>query len=151
MPRIIHLAFAGPLLALAIAAQPSSNGYLLAGAGSRDAKLISEGAIGGEWVIAKGVGVGAELGLQAGHDSFGYLSANGYYHFGRGRLDPFVTGGYTLAFSLFGERANAYNFGGGINFRLWRRLGLRGELRDIRAPGISSPNFWAVRGGLVFR
>jgi hypothetical protein len=151
MSRIIPLASAGLLVSLVMAAQPSSNGYMVAGAGSRDSKLTSEGAVGGEWVIAKGVGVGGELGLQAGHDSFGFLSANGYYHFGRGRLDPFVTGGYTLAFSLFGARANAGNFGAGINFRLWRRLGLRGELRDIVAPGVSSPNFWAVRGGLVFR
>ncbi len=145
----------GFLFCIAMAAQPSSNGYLVAGVGARDSKLISEAAVGGEWVIGKGVGIGGELGAQAGHESFGFFSANGHYHLAAAsnhrRFDPFVTGGYTLAFSLFGGHANAFNAGGGINFRLWRRLGLRAELRDIVVPNISSPNFLVFRGGLVFR
>ncbi len=147
--------FLGFLFCASMAAQPSSNGYLVAGAGARDSKLISEAAAGGEWVIGKGFGIGGELGAEAGHDSFGFFSANGYYHLAAAthqtRIDPFVTGGYTLAFSLFGGRADAFNAGGGINFWLWRRLGLRAEFRDIVANSISSPNFWVFRGGLAFR
>jgi hypothetical protein len=136
----------------AAVAQPSSNGYLVAGAGVRDAKAISEAAVGGEWVIGKGVGVGGEVGAVAGHETFGFLSANGYYHLTRqGRFDPFVTAGYTLGFSVFGGAGSAFNAGGGINFWLWRRLGLRAEFRDIVAHGDPSPNFWVFRGGILFR
>jgi hypothetical protein len=136
----------------AAVAQPSSNVYLVAGAGARDAKAISEAALGGEWVIGKGVGLGGEVGAVLGHESFGFLSPNGSYHFmHQGRFDPFVTAGYTFGFSVFGGVGSAFNAGGGINFWLWRRLGLRTELRDIVVPGNASPNFWVFRGGLAFR
>jgi hypothetical protein len=155
MQRHHLIPLAGLLCGAAIAAQPSSNGYLVAGAGARDSKLISEAALGGEWVIGKGFGVGGELGAEAGHDSFGYFSANGTYHLAAAtaqrKLDPFVTGGYTFGFSLFGHNASLFNVGGGINFWLWRRVGLRAEVRDIVAHGDNSPNFLVFRGGLAFR
>ncbi len=143
---------AGFVVCAAAVAQPSSNGYLVAGAGVRDSKAISEAAVGGEWVIAKGVGLGGEIGAVAGHDSFGFVSANGYYHLiHHGRFDPFVTAGYTLGFSLFGGSGSAFNAGGGINFRLWRLLGLRAEFRGIVVPGNNSPNFAIFRGGIMLR
>jgi hypothetical protein len=139
----------------ALVAQPSSNGYLVAGAGARDQKLISEAAVGGEWVFGKGFGVGGEIGAVAGHESFGMFSANGYYHLAAAshqrKFDPFVTGGYTLGFSIFGGTGSAFNAGGGINFWLWRRLGLRAEFRDVVVHGNSSPNFAVFRGGILFR
>jgi hypothetical protein len=152
MTRPNSLLCAAILFCAAAVAQPSSNGYLVAGAGARDQKLISEAAVGGEWVIGKGFGVGGEIGAVAGHESFGFFSPNGYYHLTRhGKLDPFVTGGYTLGFSIFGGAGSAFNAGGGINFWLWRRLGLRAEFRDIVVHGNPSPNFAVFRGGLLFR
>jgi hypothetical protein len=148
------------ILFCAAVAQPSSNGYLVAGAGARDQKLITEGAAGGEWVIGKGFGVGGELGAVAAH-GFAMFSANGYYHLAAAshqrKFDPFVTGGYTLGLRfqslIFGGPANEnlFNAGGGINFWLWRRLGLRAEFRDIVAHGQPSPNFWVFRGGILLR
>lgn len=136
----------------AAVAQPSSNGYLVAGAGARDGKAISEAAVGSEWVIGKGVGFGGEVGAVAGHETFGFVSVNGYYHLiHHGKFDPFVTAGYTLGFSLFGATGSAFNAGGGINFWLWRRVGLRAEFRDVVVPGNSPPNFAIFRGGIMLR
>jgi hypothetical protein len=63
-----------------IAAAQSSNGYVIGGAGTYSSKLITQAAIGGEMVLGKGIGAGRELGFIAGHDSFGFLSPNAYYH-----------------------------------------------------------------------
>ena len=45
-------------------------------------------------VFGKGIGAGGELGFIAGHDSFGFLSLNGYYHLAHNgatrKLDPFL-------------------------------------------------------------
>jgi hypothetical protein len=76
---------------------------------------------GGLSLIYKGLGVGWEIGyLTAARylkDGFGILSANGSYHFSRasgsGKLVPFGTGGYSLAFRS--RTANGFNFGGGVN------------------------------------
>jgi hypothetical protein len=139
----------------------SSNGYVIGGAGSYSSKLITQAAIGGEMVFGKGIGAGGELGFIAGHDSFGFLSLNGYYHFAHKgatqKFDPFVTGGYTLAFDpliIFGSRSNSNgaNIGLGLNYWFLRHLGVRAEFRDIVLPG-NSPgvNSWGIRGGIAFR
>jgi hypothetical protein len=140
----------------------SSNGYAIGGAGSYSAKLISQAAIGGEMVFGKGTGAGGELGFIAGHDSFGFLSVNGYYHLAHKgaaqKLDPFLTGGYTLAFdplaAALGARGseNGANAGFGLSYWFLRHLGVRAEFRDIVIPR-SSPmaNYWGIRGGIAFR
>ena len=139
----------------------SSSGYAIGGAGSYSSKLITQAAIGGEMVFGKGIGAGGELGFIAGHDSFGFLSLNAYYHLvhhgARQKLDPFVTGGYTLAFDpliLFGTRSNSNgaNIGVGLNYWFLHHLGVRAEFRDIMLPG-NSPgvNSWGIRGGIAFR
>src|ERR1019366_1210151 len=98
---VISLTLMANFTGVAATAQ-SSNGYLIGGVGSYSSKLISQAAIGGEMVFGKGIGAGGELGFIAGHDSFGFLSLNGYYHLlhngAKRKLDPFLTGGYTLAF-----------------------------------------------------
>jgi hypothetical protein len=144
-----------------IATAQSSNGYAIGGVGSYSSKLISQAAIGGEMVFGKGIGAGGELGFIAGHDSFGFLSLNVYYHLAHHgvtqKLDPFLTGGYTLAFdplAAFGPRAasNGANTGFGLNYWFLRHLGVRGEFRDIAIPG-NSPGVssWGIRGGIAFR
>jgi hypothetical protein len=144
-----------------VATAQSSNGYMIGGVGSYSSKLISQAAIGGEMFFGKGVGAGAELGFIAGHNSFGFLSVNGYYHLAHNgatrKLDPFLTGGYTLAFDplvLFGSRSasNGANLGAGLNYWFLHHLGVRAEFRDILIPGNSpSPSSWGIRGGIAFR
>ena len=127
-----------------IATAQSPNGYVIGGVGSYSSKLISQAAIGGEVVFGKGLGAGSEVGFIAGHDSFGFLSLNGYYHFVHNgstrKLDPFLTGGYTLAFDpliLFGSRShsNGANIGLGLSYWFcapcWRACRIPG----YRAPG----------------
>ncbi len=66
-------------VAATFAAAQSSNGYVLGGAGTYSSKLITQAAIEvGEMVFGKGIGAGGEVGFIAGHDSFGFLSLNGY-------------------------------------------------------------------------
>lgn len=138
----------------------SSNGYVIGGVGSYTSKLVTQAAIGGEMVFGKGIGAGGELGFIAGHDSFGFVSLNGYYHPAHHgaaqKFDPFFTGGYTLAFDLLplgpATSANGANLGAGFNYWFVRHLGIRAEFRDIVIPG-SSPaaNHWGIRGGFTFR
>jgi hypothetical protein len=140
----------------------SSNGYAIGGVGSYNSKLITQAALGGEMVFGKGFGAGGELGFVGGHTSFGFLSANGYYHFlphgSSQKLDPFVTGGYTYAFDplagLTGSTvgANGVNFGLGLHYWFLHHLGVRAEFRDLLLHGTAStPNFWGFRAGLAIR
>jgi hypothetical protein len=127
-----------------------SNGYVLAGAGSLDSKLIGHAAVGGEYVFGKGVGLGAEIGLIVGHSSFAAFSINGYYHLPNSsierKLDPFITGGYTAAADLFSS-SNIGNVGLGLNYWFHRHLGVRAEFRDFVSSGGQAPVF---RGGIAF-
>lgn len=74
------------------------------------------------------------------------------YHFVHGKdikLDPFVTGGYTLMFR--NGHVNLFNFGGGLNCWFSHRLGVRLELRDqVHRDGVSV-HYWGGRIGLAFR
>ncbi len=128
----------------------SSNGYIVAGAGSRHGKLISQAAFGGESVIHKRIGVGAEIGAIAGHQSFATFSANGYYHppvTNRERVvDPFITAGYTAAVGLLGFEGNLVNFGGGVVYWFRRRIGLRVEFR-----GFEPARIYGFRAGITIR
>jgi hypothetical protein len=134
-----------------IALAQSSNGYLIAGAGSLDHKLISHGALGGELVIGQGFGVGGEIGVVAGHYSFAAFSINGYYHLLHSalprKLDVFITGGYTAESRLFGF-ANIGNAGLGLNYWFHRHLGVRAEFRDFVTGDGQAAVF---RGGIEFR
>jgi hypothetical protein len=130
----------------------NSNGYLLAGAGSVDSKLIGHAAVGGEKVFKKGIGVGAEIGLITGHSSFAVFSVNGYYHIPNStidrKLDPFITGGYTGATNVVSAGSNLGNVGVGLNYWFRRHFGVRAEFRDFVSGGDQVPVF---RGGITFR
>ena len=87
-----------------------------------------------DFVIYKGVGVGAAIGaLGASGGAFALADVNPSYHFtslGRSRKwVPFVTGGYTRAGGReWGE--NWFNFGGGLDYWLRSTKALRLEVRD---------------------
>ncbi len=140
----------------ATASAQSGIGYINAGVGSRSGSSTAEFAAGGELVIASTVGIGAELGFFSEHGSFGFLNLNGsvhlFRHAAKGRIDPFITGGYTRASDLLAS-GNGANFGVGLNYWLTHRFGIRAEFRDmVFSSGLpSSVNYWAIRGGIAFR
>jgi hypothetical protein len=112
---------------------------------------------GGEGILGKGIGIGAELGVLAqpryfGDSALGVVSLNPYYHFYRGdrrQVDPFVTGGYTLIFRS--GHANLANLGGGLHYWFRSRLGIRLEFRDHLNTSGTISHFWGFRAGLAFR
>ncbi len=109
---------------------------------------------GGEIVAAGLIGVGGELGALTHSGSFrdtlGVLSINGYGHIPtEGRIDPYVTGGYSLFFRS--GTASGGNFGVGVNMRLLAKLGLKLEFRDhVISSGGRANHWWQGRVGVTF-
>jgi hypothetical protein len=112
---------------------------------------------GGEVMVYRGLGLGAELGYLAPWRSFsdglGVFSPNVSYHLlpaaGDGKVEPFVTGGYTLLFRS--GTVNGFNFGGGINYWLKEHVGLRFEVRDNVGVDGATTHFVGFRVGVAFR
>ncbi|MBZ5545458.1 MAG: hypothetical protein LAO07_17560 [Acidobacteriia bacterium] len=118
---------------------------------------------GGEVFVQKGLGLGVEFGYAAPEWSFGRIgigigSANASYHFfgkkNQRRVEPFITGGYSL---YFGDRTafeSGFNLGGGINLWMARHVGLRLDVRDqdhINQFRSQFTRFVAFRVGFTFR
>lgn len=112
---------------------------------------------GGEGLVYKGLGVGGEIGYafpgESPDNGLGIASVNGSYHFknasASGKVVPFVTGGYTLLFRS--ATANAFNFGGGVNYWFKERLGLRLEFRGHVPERNEISQVYGFRIGLSFR
>lgn len=119
---------------------------------------------GGQVFVHEGLGVGVEFayagpdwGFGTG-DAVGVGSANASYHFfgkkNRRRVEPFVTGGYSL---YFGDRTafeSGFNVGGGVNLWMAKHVGLRLEARDqdhIEYFHSQFTRFVAFRVGVTFR
>jgi len=142
-----------------LGAQPS-NGYVFFAPGGvtccQNTSMTLQFGGGGEAVLWRGVGIGAEISALGttqyfGDTVVGVLSPNGYYHFQHGKdikFDPFVTGGYSLLFRS--GHANFANFGGGLTYWFHRRLGARLEIRDQLNTTGTITHFWGVRFGLAF-
>ena len=131
-------------------------GYVVGGAGVTSGNGSSVGifsvAGGGEGLVYKGLGLGAEVGylgpFEAGGDGFGIFSVNPAYHFtSKSKLAPFITGGYSLAFR--NGTSSGGNFGGGVQYWMKDHLGLRFEVRD-HIFSSDSPHFVQFRVGLTF-
>jgi hypothetical protein len=156
--RLLWLSLAILVLGSAPATAQNSHGYLFAApggvsvAGRTDSTLQFGG--GGELLLARGFGLGGEIGALSPSGNLGgtvgLLSGNAYYHFGsKRRIDPYITGGYSLFFR--GNTANSGNFGAGVNLWLWKSLGLKVEFRDhVASPGGVTAHWWGVRFGLNF-
>ncbi len=138
-------------------AQSLSHGYVLAAPGTSNNDefgTVLKVGVGGEYVFDNGVGVGGEvagMGLEDFHFGFGLASVNGSYHIPRedSKIDPFITGGYTVAFP---GSANLFNVGGGVNWWVRSRLGVRLEVRDHVYTGSSAALHVVTFGvGLTFR
>lgn len=110
--------------------------------------------VGGEGIFGNGIGLGAEIGyvaqLKDWGDGFGLFSINGAYHFkNSSKVIPFVTGGYSGFFR--GGYANGFNFGGGVNYWMKERVGLRFEFRDQVPGNTDAGHFYEIRFGVTFR
>jgi hypothetical protein len=111
---------------------------------------------GGEGLIYKGLGLGAEVGYLTPFrdlgNGIGILSTNVSYHFVRPgsnqKLVPFATGGFSLAFRR--GASGGGNFGGGVQYWVRPHLGLRFEFRD-HVFSSDTPHFYGFRVGLSFR
>jgi hypothetical protein len=111
---------------------------------------------GGEALIARGFGIGAELGYfararDAGH-GYGLGSLNLSYHFGgrdpEQKTVPFITAGGSAVFHG-GRTQGGANIGGGIQYWMRERLGLRFEYRSHIFSSDSS-HAYEFRFGLAF-
>jgi hypothetical protein len=111
---------------------------------------------GGDRLIYRGVGLGAELGnvSPVGFGNLGIFSANASYNFGARdssrKTIPFVTGGYSVKFRDDEDSGGGVNIGGGVQYWASNRVGLRVEFRDHHFfKGVL--NSYGVRLGITFR
>lgn len=162
MQRVVMVASFFVLVQAAAFGQTSSEprgwGYGFGGVGG-----TSEGSVvtlhvggGGEGLVYKGLGLGAEVGYLSPFedlgDGIGILSTNVSYHFVRPKtnqkLVPFVSGGFSLAFK--NGTSGGGNFGGGAQYWLRPHLGLRFEFRD-HIFSSDTPHLYGFRVGVSFR
>ncbi len=112
---------------------------------------------GGEATFYKGLGIGAELGylvpIENMSSGLGLASINAVYIFrskGKAKLEPFLTGGGTLGFAS-GGAFGGINFGGGVQYWMRKRVGLRIEFRDHVPTESYSSHLFEGRVGFAFR
>jgi hypothetical protein len=130
-------------------------GYVFGGVGGQsesNAASLHVGG-GGEGLLYKGFGIGGEIGyfapFERAGDGFGLGSVNVGYHFNPSqKVVPFVTGGYSVAFRT--RSSSGGNFGGGVNYWMKDKVGLRFEFRD-HIFSSDSPHTYSFRVGLNFR
>ncbi len=128
-----------------------------AAVGDSGATATLQVGVGGERLVYKGLGAGGEIGyiwsMTERSSGIGVGSGNASYHFrtaaSGGRIDPFLTGGYSIAFRS--DVASGFNVGGGIDYWFKERVGLRLEVRDHVFPAFRNMNLIGVRIGLTFR
>jgi hypothetical protein len=154
-----HILYCFLLCACATTAAPcafaQSYGYGFVGATIGD-QTPGNGAfrygIGGSWAVIPRVALGGDVGGIRDGGSGVIASGNLSLHL-RGRVesgfDPFFTGGITGA--RFGRETGVYgNIGGGMNYWVRPRLGVRVEFRGY--PGGEDLNsFSEFRFGISFR
>jgi len=119
--------------------------------------------LGGEVFGRRGFGMGAEVGYAGQDWSFsgngvGVGSLNASYHFlgtkNYRKVEPFLSGGYSL---YFGDRTafqHGLNLGGGVNIWVVKHAALRLEIRDqeqINYFHSQLTRFVAFRVGMTFR
>lgn len=137
-------------------AQSAVLGYVIAGPAGVSGWLGPRNSVhvagGGEFGFDV-LGVGGELGYWT--SGLGMASVNGSVSpTKRGSVRktiPFLTAGYTTGFTFEGS-FNAWNLGGGANYWISARRGLRVDFRDhIRPDERGTVHYWSIRAGLAFR
>ncbi|MBI3896344.1 MAG: hypothetical protein HY313_10495 [Acidobacteria bacterium] len=169
MQRFVSLSLFLLLSPILAQAQEGQTPQFMANATFAPSAVISSGEAtstfyfggGGEGLIYKGLGAGADIGYLFPKSDFkegvGLLSTNGYYHFftegSSQKLVPFATAGYSLGFRE--GTANLVNFGGGVDYWFHEKAALRLEVRDNVWPGECrcdpSVHFLMFRVGVVGR
>jgi len=135
-------------------------GFIAVGgtAGDGSATTLHYGG-GGERLIYRGLGLGAELGNVTPIGDFGHglgiFSATASYSFGgrqsSRRITPFVSGGYSLKFRDDDDSGGGINIGGGVQYWASPRVAVRMEFRRDHHFSKGVLNFYGVRLGLAFR
>jgi len=119
-------AFAGPVV-VPQSAFTRWNGDFTHVGGGGEGRITDRFALGGE------IGVLAPVTNQYAMTT-GLASVTPAFHFvhrdSRRKFDPFVGGGVSLLFASGGSGGIAVHYGGGMNYWLRRRFGLRFEFRD---------------------
>ncbi len=107
--------------------------------------------------VWKGLGPTVEIGALGpkthfGDGVFGVFSPGATYYFRRGneqKLEPFLSGGYSL---IFRDGHDNLGFvGAGANYWFSKAAGLRLEFRDHIHGGYQATHFWGFRVGFSFR
>ena len=147
------------LLPLSLIAQNNEyrgQGYLFFAPGALTGSGNTQGTFhiggGGEGFLYRGLAGGAEIGYLASWkgEGIGVLSLDSSLHFNRrAKLSPFVTGGYSLLFRS--GHANGVNFGGGVNWWIGERMGIRLEFRDHFQTQFTDIHYPGFRIGFAFR
>jgi len=165
MARILLGALAALIASLpAIAQAPSSYLYVFGGpvvvpkssytrwngdfihvGGGGEGRLTDRFALGGEAGVFTPITnqYAATTGQVSGTPAIHFLSRHT-----KSKVDPFVDGGVSLLFGRGG--ALAVHYGGGMNYWLTRRIGLRVEFRHHIWSEESPVNMIGLRLGLVF-
>ena len=150
--------YAAILLFLSTCVNPAASGQSLGyafGAVGRETGYSNylHGGIGGDWIIWKGLGVGGEVGglvnRRAGAPNLALLSGNVSYHLPVSTIDPFVTAGISTV-TTGGSADLLTNWGGGANWWLRPRIGLRLEFRD-HVWSAGARHLTEFRFGIAFR
>ncbi|MBO0858244.1 MAG: hypothetical protein J2P21_07250 [Chloracidobacterium sp.] len=129
--------------------------YLVGGLGHFPGANTFQVGGGFDTYVYKGLALGGELSETLGGALGGnatILSASGNYHFlnldKTGRFDPFATGGYSRFFITNNiSDFNTLNLGGGLNYWMSQKFGVRFDLSDHINGRLS---FIGLRGGIVF-
>ena len=131
--------------------------YFAPGASSPSSVAYAHVGAGGEGFFTRNLGAGVELGyltpMRSWSDGIGTLSPDLVARFRakdkNHKLEPFVTGGYTLFFRS--GSACGVNFGGGVNYWFNNNVGLRLEVRDNVWTQNGTIHFVDFRVGVTFR
>jgi len=124
--------------------------------GGVDVPVAARVSVGGDFGLVGPSGDG-RVSYPFGYALFGtgsLLSLNASYHFNRHdvhRPRPFLTGGMGLAFGRGDAVTDGPHVGGGIDWWLRERRGVRVEVRDQLLAEFGTTHQVTLRGGLIFR
>jgi hypothetical protein len=111
---------------------------------------------GGNYRSSLGLGGGVDVSYLTPRvsmgDGMGTLSPYLYYSFlkPKSKIEPFVSGGYTLFFR--NGSANGINFGGGIHYWFTKKVALKLEFHDdVMLSSYHNAHFVGFRMGVAFR
>jgi hypothetical protein len=143
--------------------QYRGDGYLFVGEGTYPVGPalygVSYAGGGGEVLLLKGLGVDSEVGVMGrpGVWGEGFFSVDPSYHFlrasSKSKLVPFLEAGYTRTFANnVAPVGPLFNFGGGIHYWAFKRVGWRLEFRDyVHHVRSVTTHYPGLRIALAFR